>query len=439
MNKLEDRHTIVFSPSSHFCHQRTSSNSIFITKEICRKITITLFSTTNILLFTFTFTNFSSNPFETSITIQQRSIIMITNIFHNFSSYNGFHHKLLTFQKTQFMTTTQYIICKHHTSLVTIHQNPLAFIIFHSNTHTVSIRVRSHNNICINLFSLANSHIKSSRFFRVRTYHCREITANNRLFINNNHILKAHIFQATRNQCNTCTMDRREHNFQILIASNTIRRKEKSFQFFEIYTIHIFPDNLDKFRTSLKLNLFRAFDFLYLIDYINIVWSNNLRTIIPICFVAIIFFRVVRSSKNNTTLATKMTNSKRNLWSRTKALKQIHFNTICREDISRSFSKQTTIISTVMTHNYRNLLTSKFTFKIIAKTLCCSTNSIYIHAVRTHTHNTTKTTCTKFKVFVEALNKLSFIFSLKHTTHFSLCFFVISTIKPFFSFGSNLL
>ena len=284
---------------------------------------------------------------------------------------------------------SENIVKIHHTSLITVNQHPFTFIILTSDTYTVCIRVGSHNEVCINFFSQIHSHRKSFGIFRVRRDDSREVTVLNHLFGNSKHIFKSPHLQSTRNQHHTCTVNRSINNLHVFVAGDCFRINRNCLHHVQINFVYIFTDNLNQIRIALEFDISSRGNSVYFVDDTFIVRSQYLRTVIPVCFVTIIFLRVVRSSQDDTALATEVTDSERHFGSRTHIVEQIYFDTVGRENIGRGLRKQTAVVTAVMTNHNRNLWQIfKVLLQIIRKTLCSGTYRIDVHTVATYAHDT---------------------------------------------------
>ena len=82
------------------------------------------------------------------------------------------------------------------------------------------------------------------------------------------------------------------------------------------------------------------------------MWSQHLRTIVPVCLVAVILAGVVRSGDVHTSLTLQVTDGERNLRCRTQALEEINLDAVSREDVGNTLSKHTTIVTAVVTYYY---------------------------------------------------------------------------------------
>ena len=200
-------------------------------------------------------------------------------------------------------------------------------------------------------------------------------------------------------------MDRSIDNLHVFVTGDSCRINRNSFHHIQINLIDVFTDNLNQIRISLEFNIGSRSNCIHFVDDTFIVWSQYLCTIVPICLVTVVFLRIVRSSQNDTALATEVTDGERHFRCRTHVVKQIYFDTIGRENISRSFRKQTAVVTAVVTYYYRNLRQIlEVLLQIIGKSLSGSTYCINVHTVATYPHDTAQTACTKFQILIESFN-----------------------------------
>ena len=195
-------------------------------------------------------------------------------------------------------------------------------------TATVGIRIGSHHKIGINFFSQIDSHRKRFGIFRIRRYYCREVTVFDHLFGNSKYIFESPHLQSARNQHHTCTVNRSINDLHILMTGDSFRINRNCLHHIEVNLVNIFTDDLNQIRVPLELDISSGSDIIHFINDTSIVRSQYLRTVIPVCFVTVVFFRIVRSSQNDTALATEVTDCERHLRSRTHIIKQIYFDAI---------------------------------------------------------------------------------------------------------------
>ena len=93
------------------------------------------------------------------------------------------------------------------------------------------------------------------------------------------------------------------------MALNRFGVDAESVYLVKVNFVNLLAYDLDKFGVAFKLDVLN----LHLINFGNdarVVWSQHLSTIVPISLVAVVLLGVVACGKNNTTLATKVTNCK---------------------------------------------------------------------------------------------------------------------------------
>ena len=225
---------------------------------------------------------------------------------------------------------------------------------------------------------------------------------------------------------------------QVFLTLNYIWVDANGMYLIPINLIDFGTNNLNQVRIAFKFDILH----LYLANFVNdsfVMWSQHLCTIFPISLVAIVFTRIMRSSKVDTSLAAQITDSKTHLWSRTHIVEEINLDAIGREDIGRLLCKEVAVVTAVITDSDRDLFSIlKVFLQIVSKALGSSTHYIDIHAVSTGSHNATQTTRTKLQITVEAFYQLCLVRVIQHTFHFSLSFGIICRGKPLLGSLSNL-
>ena len=183
-------------------------------------------------------------------------------------------------------------------------------------------------------------------------------------------------------------MQRRVNNLQVFLSFDNFWVNTNGLYHIEIHLIYLFADNLYQWFITIKLYI-RHLYLLYLVDNTLVVRSQNLCSVFPIGLITVIFFGVMTRCNVNTALAFEMSDGERTLGSGAHIIKKIHLNIIRRENVGNGFGKQTAVITTVMTNNYRDLrLVWKVLFKIIGQSLCSHAHRIDVHSVTASSHNT---------------------------------------------------
>ena len=122
-------------------------------------------------------------------------------------------------------------------------------------------------------------------------------------------IFKAPLLQSTRNQHHTSTVDWSKYDAQVLLTLDHFRVDRDTENLVQIYAVDVFTDDLDQFLVAFELDVSSRSNLVHFFDDTLIVWSQYLCTIIPIRLVTVVFLRVVRSSQDDTALATEVTDS----------------------------------------------------------------------------------------------------------------------------------
>ena len=206
----------------------------------------------------------------------------------------------------------------------------------------------------------------------------------------------------------------------------------------QINLIYISTNDLNQLFVTFKLDIINS-HLIYFVNDSGIVRSKYLCTIIPISLITIIFSRIMTCCDIDTTLATKVTDSKRNFRCRTQIVEEIYLDTVCREDICRNPGKLVAIVTAVITYHYRNLFFILEAFvQIVGKALCSCTYRVNIHTVSSCAHYTAQATRSELQILIKAIYQFGFIFILQHAFHFHLSFGIISRGEPSLGFLSYL-
>ena len=387
--------TMILCICTNLSQQSTSTYSILIAYKVFCKETVAFLTTTDILLLTLRECNLTCNPLETSVAITHLNVLFLCNLTDNLCCNNSLYNKVCWLHLAHSLTICNDIPQENKTGLVTINQYPLAIAILTSHTYTVSIWVRSHQNIGIESLCITQAKCQSLCYLWVWTVNSWEVTIFNHLLLHTMNIVKAPRSQCTWNHYTTSTMQRSIDNLKIMLILDYLWVNADSLYLLQINLINILADNLNQRLIAFELNILNL-NLVYFVDNTLVMWRKYLCTIIPISLITIVLTWVMTCSNIHTCLCLQMTNSKRTLWSRTKIVEKINLYAISREDISNGLSKETRIVTAVVANNYTNLLLIlEVNLQIISKALSCHTDGIDIHTIRACAHNTTKSTCTE--------------------------------------------
>ena len=125
--------------------------------------------------------------------------------------------------------------------------------------------------------------------------------------------------------CNCSSVNRSENNFDIFFSF--LRKTSVCYTSLNKSFVNFFSNICQQCIVSLKFNFFN-FHIIYFVDNFSILRRNNLRSIIPINFVTIVNWRIMRSRQHNSCITTQMTNCKRQFWGWTERFEQINIDSI---------------------------------------------------------------------------------------------------------------
>ena len=205
----------------------------------------------------------------------------------------------------------------------------------------------------------------------------------------------------------------------------------------QIIPVHLTADGDDEFGVLTELHVSHL-HFVHLVDDAGVVRREHLTAVFPICFVAVVFFGVVRSGHVYATLRFELTDSKRNLGRRTEALEEIYLDAVGGKHVSYGLSKQTAVVAAVMSHHYSYLVvlqvletTLALHFQqVVGKTLRGHCYYVFVHSVGTHAHDSAEATRSKFKIAIESLYERSLVVCFHHCFYLCLRLSIVEVAKP---------
>ena len=221
-----------------------------------------------------------------------------------------------------------------------------------------------------------------------------------------------------------------------MVLGNCLGSHRQTLDASQIDIIELLTQNGDVLGVLAQLDLVDRSDLLNLSDDILIVRRSYLRAISPISLIAIVLLGVVRCCYNDTTLAAQFANCEAQFGGRTQLVKQVNFEAIRSENIGYALSKETRVVTRVVSHRNLNFLTSKALFQVVRQTLSRHTYGVLVHTVRTYAHNAAQTTRTKLQILIEALGQFLFVV-VNQILNLRLSSLIIISFEPLLRFTHN--
>ena len=214
-------------------------------------------------------------------------------------------------------------------------------------------------------------------------------------------------------------------NLHVLLTAYRLRVDGNGFYLIQIKFVYLFIDNLNQRigRVQYRMQTFNILgtDFVHLVDDALVVGGQYLGTIIPVSLVTVVFFRIVGSRKDDSTLATQLTNRKRHFRRRTHVVEQRYLYAVCRKNIGRNLGKQTAVVTTVMTYHYGNLLQIlEVLIQIIGQALRSCPHRVNVHTVRAHSHDAAQTARSEFQILIKRFHQIRLVGIVEHLAYFRL-------------------
>ena len=356
--------------------------------------------------------------------------MLFSDLANHFRGDNRLHDEICRLEQALSLAVGDDIPQEDQTGLVAIDEHPFALIVLARHADTVSIGVRSHEDVSVELLSVAQSERQSLGKLRVRTVNSGEVAILDHLLRNAVYIVEAPISQRTRNHHATGTVERSVDDLQIVLATDHLTVDRDRADLTQIRLVDVFANNLDEILIRLELHVIDGY-LVHFVDDAFVVRSQHLGTILPISLVAIVLAWVVAGSDVHACLGFEVTDSEGALRCRAKIIEDISLDAVGREDVCHCLSVQAAVVAAVVANNNRDLLTVfEVLLQIVGKTLCGHANDIDVHAVCTRTHDAAQSAGTKLQVFIETLDELCLVRIVKHSLNIVACLLVKRRREP---------
>ena len=430
------RQTLLLSPRHSLSSQCARAHCILITNKVASQETKALLATADIGGLTLVLADNLCDILEACQAVVALHAVCVSNRLNHLRSYDSLDNELLAIEFTQLAPASQHIAEQQHHRLVTVEQNILALIVQNCDCDTVSIGVGCDYQLCTLLTSQLDSHTHRSTLLGVGRRNSGEVAIDYALLLDHNNIGKAEVAQRRGNQLHTCTVHRRIDDLHIVVLCNCLGSHRQTLNACQIDFVELLTQNGDILGVLTKLDLVDRGDLLNLSNDILVVRGSYLRTISPICLVAIVLLGIVRRRYNNTALAPQLTNCEAQLGGRTQFVEQINLEAIRCENVGNTLSKEARVVTRVVRYGNLHLLTLEALLQVVRQALSSHTDSIFVHTVRTHAHNAAQTARTELQVFIEALGQLLSIV-VNQILNLRFGSLIVITFEPLLRFTHN--
>ena len=224
-------------------------------------------------------------------------------------------------------------------------------------------------------------------------------------------------------------MQRSIDNFQTFVARYVSVVQRERFHSVNIDLVDVFAYDGDVLIALLCFDLGDVGDLIDLFYYQFIIGGSQLGTIVPIGFVAVIFFGIVRGCNHHSRIGFQLSDCKRQLGSGSHVFKQKDLEAIGCHYPCGCESKVATIVTAVVRYDTANFSLGFLLLDIVAKSLCCHRYGNEVHAICSQSHDASQSSRSKFQGSVKGIVEFLGIF-FPHAEDFLLCAFVYATIQP---------
>jgi len=337
---------------------------------------------------------------------------MLCNCICKWCWYDRFHCYRILWHRTFLYTSCTNVVKKQNSDFISTDEFVRTIRTLHCNTNTVCIRVSCKHQVCASLLCKVQSLLKCLENLRIRITTCCEISIWILLLRNNCNVCNSNVFQylCDRNKSRTiewtiyklqsCCLAKSRANLSVLdciIKSSLtiIAHKTNQSLFNALCKWHVFC-------TSQNIRLLN----LFINNCCRIIC--HLTSIRTICFISIIFSRIMRCCYHNTCITIIITCCKWKSRYRHQCIIDPNLDSIRCQHTCRILRKYITFNTAVITDCY--CLRSTLRLYPVRQPLCSLTYNIDIHPVRTCSKNTSKSCSSKLKSNCKTLLDLLVIF-----------------------------
>ena len=197
---------------------------------------------------------------------------------------------------------------------------------------------------------------------------------------------------------------------------------------------------LDLGFVALEADAPHSLDAANVVDDVDIVGRDDLRSVLPVGLVAVVFLGIVGGGDVYAALASEMTDGERKLRRGTERVEEIHLDAVGREDVGHDLGEEARVVAHVVTYgnlDFREIL--EVLLEIVGQALGSGAHGVDVHAVAAGSHDASQSAGTEFEIAVECIDQLGLVVGFEHAFHFLARGFVVSLAEPYLSFGFNLL
>ena len=227
-------------------------------------------------------------------------------------------------------------------------------------------------------------------------------------------------------------MDRGVDDLHVGVALDRVGGEGEGLDVVEILFVDILADDLDEVFVGCELDLVDRSDCVDVGDRLNVVGSDHLSAVAPVCLVAVVFLRVVACSHHYAALASEFADSVAHLGHGTAGIEEIHLDAVGREDVGGEFGELAGVVAHVVTDSHRDLREIlEAVVEVVGEALGCSAYGVDVHAVGAYAHDSAESAGAEFEVFIECVDELCLVFIVKHSLNSLASLLVILGAEPF--------
>ena len=174
-------HAVILCVRSDLADEADSRRRTFVAYSIVRQEAEALLTTTDIFAFAFPHTDTVGNPFEACVFVGEGDTLCVRNLTDELGGHDGLDDIHIVAELTQTLHVVDDVVVEHDVGLVTVDDDPLAFVITANYGDTVRVRVGSDDEVSAEFGTEFHTEGHSFSVLRVRGNDSREITIDHHL------------------------------------------------------------------------------------------------------------------------------------------------------------------------------------------------------------------------------------------------------------------
>ena len=426
-------HAAVFGPCGDFGHERDSGYGVFVACEVFGQEAVALFAAADIPGLTFELADDGCNPLEAGVAVIHLHVVVGSDGSDGLGGDDGLDDVLVAQQTAHFAVAHHDVVEQNHYYLVAVDELIFTVLQAHNTTNAVGVGVGGEYYVGSGLLGFGDGHSHGRGHFGVRALDSGEVAGGNVLFGHMDDVGEAVVAQRSGYEFHTGAVDRRVHDFEVVVAFDYFRVERESLYGCEESLVHLLADDMYLGGVAVEFYFLYVLDAAHVVDDVHIVGSDNLSAVGPVGLVAVVFFGIVAGGDVHAALASEMTDGERELGGGAEVFEEVNLDAVGREYVSHDFGELARIVAYVVSDDYRNFgQVFESVFEVVGQTLSGGADGVDVHAVGAGAHDAAEAAGAEFEVFVKGFDEFGLVLGFEHFFHLLPCFGVVAIGEPVF-------